>query len=68
MKRGFCKLKNSLYVLRQTTRKWYKKFDSFMVSQNYTRSEGDHFVYLKMLNNGIFIILVLYVENMLVAS
>jgi hypothetical protein len=32
-----CRLKKSLYGLRQSPRQWYKKFDSFMVSQNYTR-------------------------------
>jgi hypothetical protein len=39
-----CMLKKSLYGLRQSPRQWYKKFDSFMVSQNYTRSEYDHCV------------------------
>ena len=39
-----------------------------MVSQNYTRSEYDHCVYFKKLNNGIFIILVLYVDDILLAS
>jgi hypothetical protein len=47
---------------------WYKKFDSFMVSYNYTRSEYDHCVYFKKLNNGIFIILVLYVDDMFLES
>jgi hypothetical protein len=67
-KKIFCRLKKSLYGLRQSPRQWYKKFDSFMMSQNYTRSEYDHCVYLKKLNNGIFIILVLYVDDMLLAS
>ena len=44
------------------------KFDSFMESQNYTRIKYGHCVYFKMLDNGIFIILVLYVDDMLVAS
>jgi hypothetical protein len=66
-KKFVCRLKKSLYGLRQSPRQWYKKFDSFKVSQNYTRSENDHCVYFKILNNGIFIILVLYVDNMLLA-
>ena len=61
-----CKLRKSLYGLRQSSRKWYKKFDSFMVSQNFMRSEYDHCVYFKSFN-GIFIILVLYVDDMLIA-
>jgi hypothetical protein len=65
-RRFVCKLKKSLYGLKQSPRQWYKKFDSFMVSQNFTRSEYDHCVYFKSFN-GIFIILVLYVDDMLVA-
>jgi hypothetical protein len=60
-------LKKSLYGLRQSPRKWYKKFDSFMLSLNFTRSEYDHCVYFKKLENGMFIILVLYVDDILVA-
>jgi hypothetical protein len=39
-----------------------------MVSQNYTRSEYDHCVYFKKLNNGIIIILVFYVDDMILSS
>eukprot|EP00253_Pinus_taeda_P020671 PITA_20671 len=63
-----CRLKKSLYGLKQSLRQWYKKFDSFMLSQKYVRSEYDHCVYFKQLNNGMFIILVLYVDDMLLAS
>ena len=55
-KKFVCRLKKSLYGLRQSPRQLYNKFDSFMMSQNYTRSEYDHCVYFKKLNNGIFII------------
>jgi hypothetical protein len=51
-----CKLRKSLYGLKQSPRQWYKKFDSFMVGQNFTRSEYDHCVYFKRLENDIFII------------
>jgi hypothetical protein len=37
-----------------------------MVSLNFTRSEYDNCVYFKKLENGMFIILVLYVDDMLV--
>jgi hypothetical protein len=55
-----------VHVLKQSPRKWDKKFDSFTVSHNFNRSEYDHCVYFKIFN-GIFIILVLYVDDMLVA-
>ena len=38
-----------------------------MVSQNFIRSEYDHCVYFKSFH-GIFIILALYVDDMLIAS
>ena len=53
-------------ILKQSPKKWYKEFDSFMVRQAYTRSEYDYCLCFKSLND-IFIILVLYVEDMLIA-
>ena len=38
-----------------------------MVSQNFTISEYDHFVYFKRLENGMFIILVLYFDYIIIA-
>eukprot|EP00253_Pinus_taeda_P024271 PITA_24271 len=66
-RRLVCKLKKSLYGLRESPKQWYKKFDPFMMSQNFIRSEYDHCVYFKNFN-GIFIILALYVDDMLIAS
>ena len=43
-KKFVCRLKKTLYGLKQLPRQWYKKFDSFMMSQNYIRSEYDHCV------------------------
>jgi hypothetical protein len=39
-----------------------------MASLNFTRSEYDHCVYFKKLENGILIILVLYLDDILVVS
>jgi hypothetical protein len=51
--REICLQTQGIIVWPKVTRKWYKMFDSFMVSQSFLRSEYDHCVY------GIFIILVL---------
>ena len=56
-KKFVCRLKKSLYGLKQSLRQWYKKFNSFMMSQNYIRSEYDHCVYFKKLSNGMFCLL-----------
>jgi len=61
-------LKKSLYGLKQAPRQWYLKFDKFMSEQGYTRCHSDHCVYLKKKNDGSYIILLLYVDDMLVAG
>ncbi|KAL0433194.1 UNVERIFIED_CONTAM: Retrovirus-related Pol polyprotein from transposon TNT 1-94 [Sesamum latifolium] len=63
-----CKLEKSLYGLKQSPRQWYKRFDKFMMGQTYTRSKYDHCVYLRKLQDGSFIYLLLYIDDMLIAS
>jgi hypothetical protein len=45
-----CKLKKSLYGLNQSPRQWYKRFDSFMVSNGFKRSQYDSCVYIKFVD------------------
>lgn len=40
-----CKLEKSLYGLKQSPRKWYQKFDTFLLSLGFVRSKSDHCVY-----------------------
>ena len=61
-----CRLKKSLYGLKQSPRQWYKKFDSFMLSDGFKRSDYDRCVYLKTIN-GSAIYLLIYVDDMLIA-
>ena len=60
------KLKKSLYGLKQAPRQWYKKFDSFMMSHGYNRTTSDHYVFTKKFFDDDFIILILYVDDMLI--
>ena len=61
------KLRKSLYGLKQAPRQWYKKFDSFMYRIGFKRCEVDHYCYVKFSNNS-YIILLLYVDDMLIAG
>ena len=63
-----CKLRKSLFGLKQSPRQWYKRFDRFMIGQNYIGSSFDHCVYFRKLQYGPFIYLLLYVDDMLIAS
>jgi hypothetical protein len=59
-----CKLKNSLYGLKQSPRMWYQKFDTYMLGLGFTRRKEDHRVYFKLIGDHL-IYLVLYVDDML---
>jgi ATP-binding cassette subfamily B (MDR/TAP) protein 1 len=63
-----CRLNKSLYGLKQSPRQWYKKFNAFMVSVNFSRSNYDSCVYLKELDDESFVYLLLYVDDILIAS
>jgi hypothetical protein len=41
-----CRLKKSLFELKQSPRQWYKRFDSYMIQIGYTYCEYDCCVYI----------------------
>ena len=63
-----CRLKKSLYGLKQAPRQWYLKFDRFMQEHGYTQCHSNHCVYFKRLDDDSYIILCLYVDDMLVVG
>ncbi|KAG8478926.1 hypothetical protein CXB51_028925 [Gossypium anomalum] len=63
-----CRLKKSLYGLKQAPRQWYKKFESIMREQGYKKTTSDHCVFVKRFSGDDFIILLLYVDDMLIVG
>ncbi|CAL1354730.1 unnamed protein product [Linum trigynum] len=63
-----CRLRKSLYGLKHAPRQWYKKFESIMGEQGYMKTTSDHCVFVKKFPDGDFIILLLYVDDMLIAG
>ncbi|KAG8483801.1 hypothetical protein CXB51_022649 [Gossypium anomalum] len=63
-----CLLKKSLYGLKQSPRRWYKRFDSFITSHDFKRSSFDSCVYFKKNSDDSFVYLLLYVDDMLIAA
>ncbi|KAH9689319.1 hypothetical protein KPL70_015447 [Citrus sinensis] len=63
-----CRLNKYLYDLKQAPRCWYKRFDSFIMSLGYNKLSSDHCAYYKRFEDNDFIILLLYVDDMLVAG
>jgi hypothetical protein len=62
-----CRLKKSLYDMKQFLRQWYKRFDSFMISNCFQMSQYDSCVYLKFVN-GSLTYLLLCVDDMLIST
>ena len=61
-----CKLKKSLYRLKQASRQWYKKFDFFLTSQEYKRTFVDPYVNVSRFPDDKVFILLLYVDDMMI--
>ena len=64
----FCRLKRSLYGLKQSPRQWYKRFDEFIVSHGYIRSPNDSCVYYSKVEVGSHIYVLFYMDDMLITS
>ncbi|KAG8489505.1 hypothetical protein CXB51_017512 [Gossypium anomalum] len=63
-----CLLKKSLYDLKQSPTQWYKRFDSFVTSHDFKRSNFDSCVYIKKNSDNSFVYLLLYVDDMLIVA
>jgi len=62
-----CKLKKSIYGLKQASRQWYLKFNDTITSFGFTENIVDRCIYLKV-SESRFIILILYVDDILLAA
>ena len=62
-----CKLQKSIYGLKQASRQWYLKFDAVITSFGFEENKLDECVYCKI-SGSHFIFLVLYVDDILLAS
>ena len=63
-----CRLKTSLYGLKQVPREWNQMFNSFMIDHGYHKTQANHCVFVKRFDRGDFLILLLYVDDMLIVG
>ena len=61
-------MKKSLYGLKQAPRQWYKKFEFVMGEQGYKKTTSNHCVFVQKFSDDDFIVLLLYVDDMLIAG
>ncbi|KAH9763832.1 retrovirus-related pol polyprotein from transposon RE1 [Citrus sinensis] len=62
-----CKLKKSLYGLKQSPRAWFGKFTKAMVRFGYNQSNSDHTLFIKK-RQGKITALIVYVDDMVVTG
>ncbi|KAJ9692948.1 hypothetical protein PVL29_011870 [Vitis rotundifolia] len=62
-----CKLKKSIYDLKQASRQWYLKFHNIVSSFGFVENVMDQCIYLKV-SGSKFCFLVLYVDDILLAT
>ena len=63
-----CLLKKSLYGLKQSPRMWYKRFDDFLLRSGFSRCRYDSCVYVLKRKQKCILYLLLYVDDILLAS
>lgn len=63
-----CLLKKSLYGLKQSPRQWNKRLNEFMLNISFNRSSFDSCIYIKAGSNNSRTFLLLYADDMLIAS
>ena len=67
-----CKLKKSLYGLKQSARCWNETLDSFLMKNGYKKSNADSCIYVKSIKNEdsfiSFVILAVYVDDIIPVS
>ncbi|RVW92973.1 Retrovirus-related Pol polyprotein from transposon RE1 [Vitis vinifera] len=63
-----CKLKKSLYGLKQSPKAWFERFGKVIKHYGYTQSQADHTMFYKHSNEGKVVILIVYVDDIVLTG
>ncbi|XP_038897912.1 uncharacterized mitochondrial protein AtMg00810-like [Benincasa hispida] len=66
--RKVCKLKKSLYGLKQSLRAWFNRFTTFVKLQGYSQGHLDHTMFTKKFVSGKMAILIVYVDDIVISG
>jgi hypothetical protein len=62
------KLDKALYGLIQSAKLWYRELSGFLLEKGFAACPSDQCVFVKKINNGKYIVALLYVDDILVLS
>ena len=63
-----CRLRKSLYGLKQASRQWYEKLSQVLISLGYKQSQADHSLFTKASSPSSFTALLIYVDDMILTG
>ena len=63
-----CKLKNSLYGLKQSPKVWLERFGKVIKRYAYIQSQADHTIFYKHSNDGKIAILIVYMDDIVLTG
>ncbi|KZV30107.1 Cysteine-rich RLK (receptor-like protein kinase) 8 [Dorcoceras hygrometricum] len=63
-----CRLKKSLYGLKQSPRAWFEKFSKSVKKQRYIQGKSDHTMFVKHTSEGKMAILIVYVDDIIITG
>ena len=61
-----CRLKKSIYGLKQLPRAWFRRFAKSMLDRGYSQSQGDYTLFIKLSSIGRVTTLIVYVDDIIV--
>ncbi|KAI3701667.1 hypothetical protein L6452_26909 [Arctium lappa] len=62
-----CRLRKSLYGLKQASRNWYRKLTKFLISLNFKQSKADHSLFTYQ-NGGVYVAILVYVDDVIIVG
>ncbi|EXB62181.1 hypothetical protein L484_017568 [Morus notabilis] len=68
MRGRVCRLRKSLYGLKQSPRAWFDKFTRVLKQDGYLQSQADHTLFFKHFTNGKITVLIVYVDDIVLTG
>ena len=62
-----CKLRKSLYSLKQASRQWFEKLTKFLLTRGFTQATSDHTLFIKSTSTS-FIVILVYVDDIILGG